>query len=161
MIRKATINDANQICEIYNYYVLNTTVSFEEVAVTPDEMAGRIKDVTASLPWLVYEENGLIIGYAYASKWRARSAYRFSVESTIYMKHDQKGKGIGSILYRELIDQLTGLGVHTIIGGIAQSNPASTKLHEKFKFEKVATFKEVGFKQEQWLDISYWQLIIG
>ncbi len=160
MIRKATIADANQICEIYNYYVLNTTVSFEEIEVTPDDMADRISAVTSALPWIVYEENGIIIGYAYASKWRVRSAYRFSVESSVYMRHDQKGKGIGTILYRALIDQLKNLGIHTIIGGVAQSNPASTKLHEKFKFEKVATFREVGFKQDQWLDTSYWQLIL-
>lgn len=160
MIRKATIADASQICEIYNYYVLNTTVSFEEVAVTPADMADRITSVINTLPWIVYEEDDIIIGYAYASKWRARSAYRFSVESSVYMRHDQKGKGIGTILYRELIDQLKNLGVHTIIGGVAQSNPASTKLHEKFNFEKVATFREVGFKKEQWLDTSYWQLIL-
>ena len=160
MIRKATIADANQICEIYNYYVLNTTVSFEEIEVTPADMADRISAVIATHPWIVYEENGIIIGYAYASKWRARSAYRFSVESSVYMRHDQKGKGIGTVLYRELIDQLKNLGVHTIIGGVAQSNPASTKLHEKFNFDKVATFREVGFKKEQWLETSYWQLIL-
>lgn len=160
MIRKATIADANQICEIYNYYVLNTTVSFEEVAVTVADMADRISAVITTLPWIVYEEDGIIIGYAYASKWRVRSAYRFSVESSVYMRHDQKGKGIGTILYRELIDQLKNLGVHTIIGGVAQSNPASTKLHENFNFEKVATFREIGYKKEQWLDTSYWQLIL-
>lgn len=160
MIRKATIADANQICDIYNYYVLNTTVSFEESAVTAAEMAERITAVITTLPWIVYEKNGIIIGYAYASKWRARSAYRFSVESSVYMRHDQKGKGIGTILYRSLIDQLKIQGVHTVIGGVAESNPASSKLHEKFGFEKVATFKEVGFKNDQWLETSYWQLIL-
>jgi phosphinothricin acetyltransferase len=158
-IRDATIDDAEQIAAIYNHYVLTTSISFEETEVPANDMAGRITDLQAAgLPWLVAEVDDFIAGYAYASKWRVRHAYRFSVESSIYMAPASASKGIGGALYSALLDRLRAGGYHLAIGGIALPNPASVALHEKMGFEKVAQFKEVGFKFERWTDVGYWQL---
>ncbi|MFZ6712536.1 arsinothricin resistance N-acetyltransferase ArsN1 family B [Undibacterium sp. TC9W] len=158
MIRTATAADAAAIINIYNHYIATTTISFEENPVTEQEMAQRIKDVSASLPWYVEEQDGVVIGYAYATPWRARSAYRFSVESTVYVAASHAGQGIGKRLYQTLIADLRQRGIHVIIGGIAQPNAASVALHESLGFEKVAHFKDVGRKFEQWVDVGYWEL---
>ncbi|BBB62147.1 N-acetyltransferase [Undibacterium sp. KW1] len=161
MIRTATAADAAAIINIYNHYIATTTISFEENPVTEQEMAQRIKDVSASLPWYVEEQDGVVIGYAYATPWRARSAYRFSVESTVYVAASHAGKGIGKRLYQTLIADLRQRGIHVTIGGIAQPNTASVALHESLGFEKVAHFKDVGRKFEQWVDVGYWELRLG
>jgi phosphinothricin acetyltransferase len=158
-IRNAIGDDAAFIASIYNHFVLTTSISFEEAAVPAPEMAQRIADVQAAgLPWLVAEVDGVIAGYAYATKWRVRHAYRFSVETSVYLAPESAGKGIGTTLYRVLLDQLLSGGSHLAIGGIALPNAASIALHEKLGFEKVAHFKEVGFKFGRWTDVGYWQL---
>ena len=158
MIRPAAAGDAGAIARIYNYYIQNTVITFEEQIVSAEEIAGRIEAVTAvSLPWLVAEEAGQITGYAYATKWRPRSAYRFSVELTVYLDSDCVGQGLGSRLYTALFALLKEKGVHSVIGGVAQPNPASAALHEKFGMTRVAHFKEVGFKFGKWVDVDYWQ----
>jgi L-amino acid N-acyltransferase YncA len=158
MIRAATPDDASAIAAIYNHYIATTTISFEERAVTPDEMAQRIRDVTTTLPWLVLEEDGRITGYAYATRWRVRSAYRFSAETSVYVEQGQGGKGIGTALYTALLEELRRREIHMAIGGIAQPNPASVALHERLGFVKVAHFKEVGRKFDRWIDVGYWEL---
>lgn len=158
-IRHATSADASAIAAIYNHYVLTTAITFEEDVVPVEDMAQRIGDVLqAGLPWLVATVDGQVAGYAYATKWRARSAYRFSVESTVYLAPDGGRQGAGSRLYAALLDQLRAAGLHLVIGGIALPNAASIALHEKMGFEKVAHFAEVGFKLGQWRDVGYWQL---
>jgi phosphinothricin acetyltransferase len=161
MIRPATPDDASAIVDIYNHYIATTTISFEEQPVAPDEMAARIRDVTAALPWFVYESEGKVAGYAYATKWRARSAYRFSAETSVYVAPGQGGKGIGSTLYKTLLEELRAREIHMAIGGIAQPNPASVALHESLGFEKVAHFKQVGRKFDRWVDVGYWELQLG
>ncbi len=158
MIRLATSDDANAIATIYNHYVTSTTISFEEVAVTTEEMASRIENVGKQLPWLVYERDGAVIGYAYATPWRVRSAYRYSVETSVYVAPDCPRQGIGQQLYKVLIETLRGMGIQVALGGIAQPNPASVGLHERMGFEKVAHFKRVGRKFDQWIDVGYWEL---
>jgi len=158
MIRPAGTGDAAAVAAIYNHYVATTIISFEEHAVAPDEMAQRIRDVTASLPWLVHEEDGRVTGYAYATRWRVRSAYRFSAETSVYVEAGRGGKGIGTALYKALLEELRRREIHMAIGGIAQPNPASVALHESLGFEKVAHFKEVGRKFERWVDVGYWEL---
>lgn len=161
MIRQATPADAAAIVAIYNHYVLTTTVTFEEQAVTMAQMAERIAQVQADgLPWLVLEQNGEVLAYAYATKWRVRTAYRFSVESTVYVKDGITGKGIGSQLYQQLLAELKALGLHLVIGGITLPNEKSVALHEKFGFEKCGHFQQVGFKFEQWRDVGYWQKLL-
>ena len=158
MIRSATQEDAGAIAGIYNHYILNSVITFEEEVVSPTEMAGRIGKVrTASLPYLVEERDDRVIGYAYAGRWHDRSAYRYSVETTIYLDADYLGKNIGSGLYAALLQQLKERGMHVAIGGIALPNPGSVALHEKLGFRKVAHYAEVGFKFNQWIDVGYWQ----
>lgn len=161
MIRPATAQDAAAVAAIYNHYVATTTISFEEQPVTAADMAGRIAGVTAALPWLVFEQDGIVMGYAYATPWRARSAYRFSVESSVYVSPDHPRMGIGSRLYRDLLEELRARGLHMVIGGIAQPNEASVALHEAMGFEKVAHFKQVGMKFGRWVDVGYWELCLA
>lgn len=159
-IREATPSDAAAIAEIYNHYVQETVVTFEEEPVAAGEMARRMEEVrSASLPWLLAEEEGRVAGYAYATRWKARSGYRFSAEITVYLAPDCGGRGLGSKLYGELFPRLQERGIHAVMGGIALPNEASVALHEKFGLRKVAHFAEVGFKLGRWIDVGYWQRI--
>lgn len=157
-IRPATAADAAAICAIYNHYVAHTTISFETEPVAVASMAGRIADVQAQFPWLVYEDDGVLLGYAYASKWKPRAAYGQSVESSVYLHQDAGGRGIGKALYARLLAELKVLDVHLVIGGIAQPNAASVALHERMGFVKCGEFTQVGRKFGRWLDVGYWQL---
>lgn len=161
MIRRATEEDAAEICEIYNHYVLETAFTFEEEPVGAEEMSQRIRETLPSLPWLVWKEDERVLGYCYASKWKGRSAYRYSVESTVYLRPDGVGRGLGTKLYRSLLAELRDRELHVAIGGIALPNAASVALHEKLGFEKVAHFRQVGMKFNRWVDVGYWQLILG
>ncbi|MES3007539.1 MAG: N-acetyltransferase family protein [Pseudomonadota bacterium] len=159
MIRSARPDDIQRITDIYNHYVLNSTITFEEVPVSPMEMSARLQGIESrGLPWLVTEENGIITGFAYASTWKARHAYRFTVEITIYLSEDSISTGRGSDLYKSLFDKLRSLPVHAAVACIALPNLHSVALHEKFGMKKVAHFNEVGFKFDRWLDVGYWQI---
>ena len=156
-IRPATAADADAIAGIYNHYVANTVVTFEEESVSGDEMRARIAEVdAAALPWLVADAGG-IAGFAYASKWKGRCAYRYSVEITVYLSPSATGQGWGTTLYRALFAELRARSIHTVLGGIALPNPASIALHEKFGLSKAAHFREVGYKFDRWVDVGYWQ----
>ena len=157
MIREATINDARAICDIYNYYVLNTIITFEEIPVLPPEMEQRIVSITEKYPWLVYIEKNEVVAYAYASQWKVRSAYNRTVETGIYVKNDLSGKGIGSELYSALLSVLKEKQFHAVLGGIALPNDHSIALHEKLGFQKVGQLNEVGFKLGKWIDVGYWE----
>ncbi len=164
-LREATSDDAAAIAAIYNHYVLESAISFEEEAVAAAAMAQRIADVQAAgLPWLVAcgpgDDGVKILGYAYATKWRVRHAYRYSVETSVYLAPDAAGRGLGAALYAALLERLKQAGCHLAIGGIALPNPASIALHEKCGFEKVAHYKEVGFKFGAWRDVGYWQRLL-
>jgi len=160
MIRRVRHRDYEAIREIYNYYILNSISTFELEPVSIDEVTKRISLVTQKYPWIVYEENNTIIGYAYANDWKTRKAYRYTVESTVYLKNGNSGKGIGSALYTFLLKELKQIGIHAVIGGISLPNDASISLHEKLGFKKIARFKEVGYKFNKWIDVGYWELII-
>jgi L-amino acid N-acyltransferase YncA len=160
VIRPCTPADTAQICEIYNHYVEHTIVTFEELPVTTAEMERRIREVTMQWPWLVCEEGGSVVGYAYAGPWKARSAYRFAVESTVYLAVGQQGRGLGAALYRRLIDELARCGAHCVIGGVSLPNAASVALHEKLGFRKIGQFCEVGWKLGHWVDVGYWELML-
>ena len=161
MLRPATTADAAALAAIYNHYVLNTIITFEEEPVTVAGMTGRIKEVAAAgLPWLVWTEKGKVLGYAYAGKWKSRCAYRYSVESTVYLDKDATGRGLGAKLYTALITKLKKGKIHGIIGGVALPNEASVALHEKLGFKKIGHFEEVGWKFGKWIDVGYWELIL-
>ena len=160
-IRRAAVNDGGAIADIYNHYIANTVVTFETEPVSAADMAARITETGAvSLPWLVAESETGIIGYAYASTWKGRCAYRYSVESTIYLDPSHTGHGAGTRLYSALIEAIKALGMHAVIGGISLPNDGSVRLHEKLGFEKVGHFREVGHKQDRWVDVGYWQLML-
>lgn len=160
MIRPCRVEDAAAIAAIYNEYVRDTVITFEETPVSLDEMAKRIADVGAKYPWLVAEEDDAVIGWAYATPWKTRSAYRFSVETTVYVAAGGQKRGIGTSLYAELLAGLKARGAHSAVGGIALPNPASIALHEKMGFRKIAHFAEVGRKFDRWVDVGYWQLLL-
>ena len=160
-IRMATVEDAAAIAAIYNPYVADSCVTFETEPVQAAGMAARITEVLdAGLPWLLAEDAAGAAGFAYASKWKGRCAYRFSVESTVYLHWDHTGRGIGRALYGRLLEEIRARRMHAVIGGIALPNAASIALHERLGFRKVAHFEQVGYKQDRWVDVGYWQLLI-
>lgn len=161
MIRSATVADAQAICTIYNHFILQSTATFEEAAITPDEMAARIAAVAGRLPFLVAELDGAVAGYACAAPWKARSAYRHTVESSVYVAPGFAGMGLGSRLYQALLQDLRAREVHAVLAGIALPNSASIGLHEAFGFIRVGQMREVGRKFGQWLDVGYWQLMLA
>ena len=160
MIRSAIPADGAAMADIYNHYILNSAITFEEECISTQQMQERLAQVQRHHPWLVYEDNGSIVGYAYASNWKSRRSYRRSVESTVYLHKDKMGKGLGTHLYAGLIELLRLAGFHAVIGGIALPNEGSVGLHEKLGFTKVAHFKEVGWKFERWIDVGYWELML-
>jgi len=157
MIRPVNKLDAPSICKIYNYYIKNTIITFEEEEVSNVEMEKRIKENTKEFPWYVFEEKGEIVGYAYATLWRKRSAYRYSAESTVYLHREKTKRGIGTALYTHLITETKKKEIHSLIGGISLPNEGSVALHEKLGFKKCAHFKEIGKKFGEWVDVGYWE----
>jgi len=159
-IRSAALADAAQIAEIYNYYIKTSHATFELEPIGAAEMEKRIREgFDRNYPFLICEENGEIVGYAYGHQFRARRAYRHSIEVSVYIKNGAEGNGIGTKLYRELFAEISEKDFHAIIAGISLPNDASIKLHEKFGFEKIAHFREVGFKFRRWIDVGYWELL--
>jgi len=110
------------------------------------------------LPWLVLEVDGSIVGYAYAGTWRDRSAFRYTAETTVYLKPEQQGKGLGKQLYQSLLTHLKDLGIKVAIGAVTLPNEPSERLHLALGMNKVAHFSDVGFKFEQWLDVGFYQI---
>jgi len=161
MIRKASLADASALLEIYNYYVIHTTVTFDEAAVPLSAFTKKIDDILKAYPFFVFEENNEILGFTYASKFRPKPAYNYTVESTVYVKHGVHGKKIGTQLYATLIAALKEQKFKSVLGVLTIPNPASIKLHEKFGFTQVAHLKEVGFKFDTWLDVGIFQLKIN
>lgn len=161
MIRNVQLSDAKRIAEIYNPYIKDTIITFEEELVTERDIAERIKYITTkNLPYIVYEENGDVVGYAYLSNWRTRSAYDITLETSVYIDEKAQAKGLGSILYAELINKAREINIHSLIGVISLPNPISQKLHEKFNFKLVGNFKESGLKFNKLIDVEFWQLIL-
>lgn len=161
MIRAATVADAPAICQIYNHFILHSTATFEEEAIGADEMARRIDAVLTRLPFLVAEIDGSVAGYAYATAWKPRSAYRHTVESSVYIAPGCSGMGLGTRLYQALLQALRERGVHAVLAGIVLPNEASVALHEAFGFAAVGRMREVGLKFGQWLDVGYWECLLA
>lgn len=159
LIRLVELDDVPALCRIYNYYIEHTITTFEEITITPEELAHRISIVTRHFPWLVYENQGEPLGFAYGNFWKTRAAYSQTVETTIYVDHDHTGQGIGGRLYPALLNRLAHNGrTHTIVACVSLPNDSSVALHEKLGFREVGRFREVGKKFGRWIDIGYWQL---
>ena len=160
MIRKVLESDAEAIAGIYNHYIKNTFITFEEEPVNTEFIRDRIKSVTKMYPWFVFEENGVVLGYAYAGRWKERASFRFSVEDSVYVHKDHFGKGIGVELLAALLEALRKIDVHAVVAGITMPNERSIATHEKFGFTKIGQFKEIGYKLNKWHDVGYWELIL-
>jgi phosphinothricin acetyltransferase len=159
IVRKVEVTDSAQIAAIYNFNIENTHHTFETEPVNSVEMQNRIETIIVNYPFFVAEENGEIFAYAHAAQYKSRCAYKSSAEITVYVKNEISGKGIGTKLYEKLFEELFKTDVHAVIAGIALPNEASIKLHEKFRMEKVAHFREVGYKFGKWIDVGYWESI--
>jgi phosphinothricin acetyltransferase len=160
MIRPVRSADAAAICGIYNYYVENTVITFDEAPVDAESMKDHLGKITARFPWFVWEEEGEIVGYAYLHQWKERRAYRFAVEDSIYIKQGFQGRGMGKKLLARLLEEVKKIDIHTAVAGITIPNEKSIGLHEKFGFKKIAQFPEIGYKLGKWLDVGYWELIL-
>lgn len=156
-VRHFKSGDEQEISDIYNYYITDTVITFEEEPLTALQMRERIDSYMAGYPWLVYELDGQIVGYSYANKFHQRAAYRFTAEVTVYVRHGHKRRGIGKALYSSLFEHLANSNCHTVLAAIALPNEDSVGLHEAFGFKKVGHFSEVGRKFDQWIDVGYWQ----
>jgi L-amino acid N-acyltransferase YncA len=157
-IRTATEADAAGVAEIYNWYIANTTITFEVDPLPASELAQRMRSVLAAHDWLVLERGSELLGYAYAACYHARAAYGLTTESTIYLRDGLGGQGLGTTLYTELVRRTFARGYRHMIGGIALPNDASVRLHEKLGFVKASHFARIGRKFERWIDVGHWQL---
>jgi len=160
IIRPVREEDAKRLTEIYAYYVENTAVSFEYTAPDEQEFIRRIKETTKVYPYLVYEKDGLVLGYAYAGRYASRAAYDWTVSSSIYIDKEHRCGGIGRALYAELEDRLRAMGMKSIIAGIAYLEKEdeylkndSVYFHEKVGYERVAQVKAAGKKFGRWYDL--------
>ncbi|MDR1024953.1 MAG: GNAT family N-acetyltransferase [Treponema sp.] len=159
-LRPAVPEDAPGIAEIYNYYIKNTVITFEEELVDSRTMAGRIEEVIPRYPWFVWEAGGELVAYAYAHAWNERTAYRFAAEDSVYLKPGWERRGIGRRLLERLIEELRQRQIHVLMSVITVPNPASVGLHERLAFKKTGQFDAIGFKHGRWLDVGYWELIL-
>lgn len=160
ILRAATVSDAAAIQAIYAPIVETTAISFEEDVPSVEEMARRLETYSQTHPYLVAERDGEILGYAYGSKHRDRSAYRLSVDVTAYVAASARGQGLGKRLYQALLPDLATRGYHAAFAAITQPNAASVALHESVGFTKVGIYREVGFKFGRWHDVGWWQRVL-
>ena len=157
-LRIATPNDARAIADIYAPVVRDTTISFELEPPTVDEMRTRISGTLERLPWLVcLDSDGAVNGYAYASKHRERAAYQWAVDTTVYVRADFRGQGVGKKIYAALLTELTQLGYFQAFAGIALPNAGSIALHESSGFTALGVYRNVGWKLGAWHDVGWWQ----
>lgn len=158
VIRAARELDCDAVAAIYAPYVRETSISFELLPPSGADMRMRMREYSQFAPWLVAEDSGGIIGYAYGGPYRSRPAYGWTVETSVYVRQGCWGRGVGSALYKSLLACLTLQGFVTAIGGITLPNAESVKLHERFGFHKVAHLPAVGYKFGQWHDVGFWAL---
>jgi len=156
-MRDVTIEDAVQLLEIYAPLVEQTACSFELVPPSVEELSSRIEKYSKSHAWLVAEDAGQVVGYAYATPHRAREAYERSVETSVYVDAEHRGEGVGRELYARLFERLDTIGFHMAFAGIALPNDASVALHKVVGFKPIGIFHQVGFKFGSWHDVSWWQ----
>jgi len=160
-IRIATVADAGAVAAVYAPYVTETVISFEADPPGEAEMAGRMARIAAACPWLVYDVDGEVLGYAYAGPHAERAAYRWSVDATVYVARPAHRQGIGRALYERLEAILKLQGFHTAYAGITLPNAASVGLHEARGYRPVGVYREVGYKMGAWHDVGWWGLRLG
>jgi phosphinothricin acetyltransferase len=158
-LRAAEPGDAAAIAAIYAPYVLTGTVSFEFDPPDPRQMRSRMEASGGLYPWIVATnaEGKGVLGYAYATKWRERAAYRYVVETSVYVAGALQGQGVGRLLYEALVDTLRAQGFTQAIGVISLPNENSIRAHEQVGFRRAGQLREVGYKEGRWVDIGLWQ----
>ncbi len=162
LIRDASAHrDAAACAAIYAPYVTDTVISFEYEAPTAAQMAERIERLTSTHAWLVAEDGGEVLGYAYGCPHRERAAYRWATEVSVYVDRRHQRRGAGRALYEALFERLADRGYRIALGGIALPNEASVRLHETCGFIPVGVYKRIGYKQDAWWDVEWWQLELG
>lgn len=159
-IRFIEKQDYEKVLKIYEEYI-ETTITFEYELPTFEEFKERIEKIKSKYPYLVAEENGKIIGYAYAHEFKERTAYQWGAELSVYLDKTATGKGVGTKLYNAIIEILKMQGINTVYALITEENDTSVKMHEKYGFKHVATIKNVGFKNKKWLAVSWYEKIIA
>lgn len=160
MIRAVKPEDAAQLSQIYNAYQSQNGGGWERDPLVPACMAEQIAAWAPSLPWLVYCELDKPLGYACAMPWRPQPAFRYTVETCVYLDAAVRGQNLGTQLYRVLLGQLREQQFHQALAAIPLPNAASIRLHEKLGFRKVAHFNEVACQGERWINLGYWQLLL-
>ncbi|MGZ8284623.1 MAG: arsinothricin resistance N-acetyltransferase ArsN1 family B [Allosphingosinicella sp.] len=155
--RAATPDDAAAIADLYAPFVTGSAVSFETEPPDAAAMRARIEAGGGLYPWLVAEEDGRLLGYALAARFRDRPAYRFAVETSVYLRPDAAGRGLGRRLYEPLLAMLEAQGFTQAIAAITLPNEASVRLHERLGFERAGTYRQVGWKFGAWHDVGLWQ----
>lgn len=160
VIRLATGRDAGEIAAIYGPSVKREIISFETEPPTEAEMRRRITSTLERFPWLVFEREGRVAGYAYATEHRSRAAYQWCVDVSAYVHEDERRSGVGRALYRSLFAALALQGFYNAYAGIALPNPASVRLHESVGFGPIGVYRETGYKLGGWHDVGWWQLAL-
>jgi len=160
-IRTARESDLSAILEIYNHAVVNTTATFDLVPRTPEKQAAWLAEHLRPFPAIVWEEDGLVLGWGSINPYAPRPAYRFAGEVSVYVSQEARHRGIGRALLAELVSLGAENGLHTLVGLITEENSASIGLAEKAGFHRVGLLEEVGFKFERWLNVAVYQLRCG
>lgn len=157
-IRPARAADFDAIAALTNHYIRTTAIHFGYEEMSPAAFIESWQNSRERYPWFVADEAGQVVGYAKGSPWRERAAYAWAVELGLYVRPDRHGRGLGTKLYRSLLNALRAQGFHTAVGGITLPNEASVRLHESLGFVKVAHFKDAGWKLNAWHDVGFWQI---
>ena len=160
MLRFATPADADALLAIYAQYI-DTSITFEYGLPTPEEFRRRIADISAVYPYLVWEEDGVLLGYAYAHRYRERAAYQWGAELSVYLDRDARGRGLGARLYGALIELLRLQGICTVYGVVTQPNEASDRLHTATGFTVAGVVHNAGFKAGAWHDVTTFEKLLG
>lgn len=155
------LSDAPRCADIYNPYILETAVTFEEEALSHEAFRQRMESIMERWPWIVYEEDGKVLGYAYLSAFNPRSAYDWTADLAIYVDMQEKGKGIGSALMQAIIKLAEKDGYLKLVSIVTGGNAASEKIHEKFGFVKKAEFEDFGYKMNRWLSVDFYVRELG
>jgi len=156
-IRRATERDAAMVAAIYNYYVANTTSTFETAPVTGETIAERMRETLEHHDWLVGDIDGRIAGYAYYGSFRGRPAYGHTVESTVYVDPAEVGRGYGNLLYTALMVSAASKSFREAVGFISLPNPASIALHRSLGFKEAGLLSKVGYKFDRYVDVAIYQ----
>ncbi len=160
-VRAAVESDVAAIRDIYNYEILHGTATFDVEPKTLEDRLQWLRETQHPHCVVVAEESGSVAGWGCLRPFRAKAAYRFTAENSVYIHHDRRGNGIGGLILARLVQDGRANGFHSIMAGIAEGNEASVRLHRRFGFVDVGTEREVGYKFERWLDVTWMQLMLA